>query len=62
MQVKKEGDNLIITIPIAKNGRRSESGKTDVFATSGGNKPTDIKGPDGKTLYVGVNVYTRVKE
>lgn len=57
MEVKLVGKNIVITMPATiKNPPPSKSGKTKVIATSNGNKQFEI---DGKTVFVGVNVYTK---
>lgn len=61
MKAEIKGDNLVITIPINKEGTLSTSKKSLIHATSGGNKETDIAMPNGKKLIVGVNAYSSVK-
>jgi len=53
--VNREGDMLVIRIPIAK-ATPSASGKTLVVASTRGNQKTSVQ-IDGKDLYVGVNAY-----
>lgn len=57
MKVELKGKDIVITMPATmKNPPASKSGKTKVIATSNGNKEFQL---DGKTVYVGVNVYTK---
>lgn len=56
MEVKIEGSNLVIRIPIISPARMSGSGKTRLVATSSGNKPTTVI-VEGKPVTVGVNAY-----
>jgi len=53
--VNREGDTLVIRIPIAK-ATPSASGKTLVVASTRGNQKTSVQ-IDGRDLYVGVNAY-----
>ena len=55
LTVTREGDMLVIRIPIEK-ATPSASGKTLVVASTRGNKKTDVQ-IDGKDLYLGVNAY-----
>jgi hypothetical protein len=55
LTVNREGDTLVIRIPI-KTPTPSASGKTLVVASTRGNKKTDVQ-IDGKDLYLGVNAY-----
>jgi hypothetical protein len=55
LTVNREGDMLVIRIPIAK-ATPSASGKTLVVASTRGNQKTGVQ-IDGKDLYVGVNAY-----
>jgi hypothetical protein len=57
MQVEIKGDNLVITIPLDKKGKISESGKTMINATSHGGVKTNVE-VNGKPLTVSVNAYT----
>ena len=59
MQTKIENGNLVITIPIEPL-RPSDSGKTLLAGSSGGNKPTELK-IEGKTLRVSDNRYVYAK-
>jgi hypothetical protein len=55
LTVTREGDMLVIRIPIAK-ATPSASGKTLVVASTRGNQKTGLQ-IDGKDLYLGVNAY-----
>ncbi len=55
LTVTREGDMLVIRIPI-KTPSPSASGKTLVVASTRGNQKTAIQ-IDGKDLYLGVNAY-----
>ncbi|MDO8562606.1 MAG: hypothetical protein Q7S25_02045 [Candidatus Limnocylindria bacterium] len=53
--MNREGDMLVIRIPITK-ATPGASGKTLVVASTRGNQRTGVQ-IDGKDLYVGVNAY-----
>lgn len=55
MTATREGDTLVIRIPI-KTPTPSASGKTLVVASTRGNQKTTVQ-IDGKDLYLGVNAY-----
>ena len=55
LTVTREGDTLIIRIPI-QAPTPSASGKTLVVASTRGNQKTAVQ-IDGKDLYLGVNAY-----
>ncbi|OAI44534.1 hypothetical protein AYO38_00100 [bacterium SCGC AG-212-C10] len=55
MNVTRDGDELVIRIPLQKPAA-STSGKTLIVATSGGNQITDVV-IDGKKVVIGVNAY-----
>ena len=55
LTVNRDGDMLVIRIPIAK-ATPSASGKTLVVASTRGNQKTGLQ-IEGKDLYVGVNAY-----
>ena len=55
LTVNREGDTLVIRIPI-KKPTPSASGKTLVVASTRGNQKTAVQ-IDGKDLYLGVNAY-----
>lgn len=59
IDVKIEGETLVIRIPMQKP-TRSGSGKTLVVASSHGNIKTDIL-VEGRPLTVGVNAYISKK-
>ena len=54
---KTEGKNLIITIDYTQNQGKSKSGKSTIIASSLGNQP--IATPEGKTIILGLNLYTK---
>ena len=55
LSVTRDGDMLVIRIPI-KKATPSASGKTLVVASTRGNQKTAVQ-IDGKDLYLGVNAY-----
>ncbi|MDO8562357.1 MAG: hypothetical protein Q7S25_00780 [Candidatus Limnocylindria bacterium] len=55
LTVNREGDTLVIRIPI-KKATPSASGKTLVVASTRGNQKTGVQ-IDGRDLYLGVNAY-----
>ena len=55
LTVNREGDMLVIRIPIVE-AMPSSSGKTLVVASTRGNQKTDLQ-IDGKDVYPGVNAY-----
>ena len=55
LTVTRDGDTLVIRIPIGKP-TPSASGKTLVVASTRGNQKTSVQ-IDGKELYLGVNAY-----
>jgi hypothetical protein len=55
LSVTRDGDTLVIRIPI-KKPTPSASGKTLVVASTRGNQKTAVQ-IDGKDLYLGVNAY-----
>ena len=55
LTVTREGDMLVIRIPIT-TPKPSSSGKTLVVASTRGNQKTGVQ-IDGKDLYLGVNAY-----
>jgi hypothetical protein len=55
LTVNREGDVLVIRIPIGKP-TPSASGKTLVVASTRGNQKTSVQ-IDGKDMYLGVNAY-----
>lgn len=55
LTVTREGDMLVIRIPI-KEPTPSSSGKTLVVASTRGNQKTGVQ-IDGKDLYLGLNAY-----
>jgi hypothetical protein len=57
MKVTKEGNELVIRIPM-QTPQPSSTGKTLVVASSHGNQKTDVM-VDGKPVFVGVNCYIK---
>ena len=55
MTVTREGDTLVIRMPIQAS-TPSASGKTLVVASTRGNQKTALQ-VDGKDLYLGLNAY-----
>ncbi|MGH2498730.1 MAG: hypothetical protein ACRDF0_01335 [Candidatus Limnocylindria bacterium] len=55
LTVTRDGDTLVIRIPM-KPPTPSSSGKTLVVASTHGNQKTGVQ-IDGKDLYLGVNAY-----
>lgn len=58
MDVKIDGKDLVIRIPLNTPPQRSASGKTLVVASSRGNQTTEAE-VDGKKVTVGVNAYIK---
>ena len=58
MKTEVKGNDLVITLPMNKEGVLSAKGKTFLFATSHGNQPTAIQRND-LPLIVGVNAYIK---
>lgn len=56
MNVRQEGNKLIITLEMEENPSLSASGKTLSLASSKGNQKTGIKW-NGQEIVVGVNAY-----
>lgn len=63
MNVQLKNGSLQITIPV--NGKtldelpESKSGKTRIFASTGGNQPTTVS-VDGRPVVVGLNAYVKI--
>lgn len=61
MTVTPKGDKLIIEVDISKGAfaaaKPSASGKTKVFATTGGNQSIAL--PSGQTIHLGLNAYIK---
>lgn len=55
LSVTREGDTIVIRIPI-QPATPSASGKTLVVASTRGNQKTDLT-IDGSEVYVGLNAY-----
>ena len=58
VKLSKTSNTLVIEISLADKGEVSESGKSTVIASTGGNTPIVI---DGVEHYLGVNFYRPVK-
>jgi len=52
-------DNGVLSIEIdtTQDFGRSTSGKSNIIASSSGNKPIEV---NGKTIYLGLNLYEKV--
>ncbi len=59
LTLNRDGDMLVIRIPI-KKATPSASGKTLVVASTRGNQKTAVQ-IDGKDLYLGLNAYVYAK-
>lgn len=59
--VTTKGNKMIIEVDVSEAvvaaGTPSSSGRTKVFATTGGNKDIDIGG--GRSITLGLNAYTK---
>jgi len=53
VDMKVEGNKLIITVDLSKDFGPSKSGKTTIIATTGGN----ISVPGNEAVRVGLNIY-----
>jgi hypothetical protein len=53
-ELEVNGDILTITVDMSKSGGISKSGKSNIIATSGGNKPV----PGHADAKIGLNIYT----
>jgi len=60
MKVEIKGNELVITMPLNKKGVLSGSGKSNVHASTNGNKDTGVQ-INGKNLILGLNAYTSAK-
>jgi hypothetical protein len=58
MEIRIEGNNLVIAIPMEKPLKPSSSGKTLVVASTHGNIVTNVQ-VEGKPVIVGVNAYIK---
>jgi hypothetical protein len=54
---KVEGSKLIITVDLAAPTQKSSSGKSDVLASTEGNKI--VSTVDGRSLFLGLNAYLK---
>ncbi len=55
MEMKIEGDQLIITVDLSKRFGKSASGKSIIIASSEGNQAL----PGAEEIKIGLNVYTK---
>jgi len=55
MEMKIEGDKLIITVDLSKRFGKSTSGKSIIIASSEGN----LALPGAEDIKIGLNVYTK---
>lgn len=60
MQVEIKGENLVISIPLAKPYSPSKSGKTRIVATSAGIVKTNVM-VEGRALSIGLNAFIDIK-
>lgn len=56
IDMKQEGNKLIITIDTKATGTPSKSGKSLIIATTAGNM--EVTTTDGRKCYLGLNFYT----
>jgi hypothetical protein len=56
--ISKDGKTLTLVIDLTATGEPSASGKTLVFATTGGNQQIAQDG-NGRPIYLGLNVYRK---
>jgi len=64
MQVELNKGELHVSIPMYAKQPTSKSGKSKIFASSGGNKRFNVDIGGGKTieLYVGIVAYQKIPE
>lgn len=55
VDMRVDGDKLVITVDLTKDFGRSKSGKTNIIASTEGNQPV----PDHPAIFAGVNIYTK---
>lgn len=55
IDVKRDGDQLVITIDLSKDCGPSKSGKTRLIGTTGSNEC--VANVDGHPVYLGLNLY-----
>ena len=55
-RVEEKDGNLVITLPMRKEPKLTETKKSFTVATTGGNMETDLE-INGQTLKVGVNAF-----
>jgi hypothetical protein len=56
IEMKQEGNKLIIIIDTAAPGSPSKSGKSIIIATTAGNQ--EVTTTSGRKCYLGINFYT----
>ena len=57
IEMKVEGDQLIITVDLSKRFGKSSSGKSIIIASSEGNQSV----PGKEEIKIGLNVYTKTE-
>ncbi|MHC1745742.1 MAG: hypothetical protein AB9895_01205 [Negativicutes bacterium] len=57
IEMKVEGDKLIITVDLSKRFGKSSSGKSIIVASSEGNQSV----PGKEEIKIGLNVYTKTE-
>ena len=57
IDIKQDGNKLIITVDLSKDYGASKSGKTTIIASTEGN----VSAPDDAEVKIGLNVYKRRK-
>lgn len=55
IEMKMEGEILVIRIDISKRYGQSKSGKTTIIASTNGN----VSAPDNPEVKIGINAYTK---
>jgi hypothetical protein len=55
MEIKVEGDELVITVDLSKRFGKSSSGKSIIIASSEGNQAL----PGAEEIKIGLNIYTK---
>ena len=56
IEMKRDGDKLIITVDLSKDFGESKSGKSKIIASTEGN----IKIEGSNDLYAGINIYKKI--
>jgi len=57
IEMKVEGDKLVITVDLSKRFGKSSSGKSIIIASSEGNQSV----PGKEEIKIGLNVYTKTE-